>query len=62
MTGMPEVALARELDLDYASVCVVANWAAGKSDETITMEIIEKNLQAGISSVCDLLEAVIPLI
>ena len=62
MTGMPEVALARELDLDYASVCVGANWAAGKSDETITMEIIEKNLQAGISSVCDLLEAVIPLI
>ena len=62
MTGMPEAALARELQLDYASVCVVANWAAGKSDDIITMDIIETNLQAGISSVCDLLEAVIPLI
>lgn len=62
MTGMPEAALARELQLDYASVCVVANWAAGKSDDSITMEIIEKNLQIGITRVCDLLEAVIPLI
>lgn len=62
MTGMPEAALARELELDYASICVVANRAAGKTDEIITMEIIEKNLQAGITRVCDLLAAVIPLV
>ena len=29
MTGMPEAVLARELDLEYASICLVANWAAG---------------------------------
>lgn len=29
MTGMPEAALARELDLDYACLALVANWAAG---------------------------------
>ncbi len=29
MTVMPEAALARELDLEYAAVCGVVNWAAG---------------------------------
>ncbi|MGH8145717.1 MAG: S-methyl-5'-thioinosine phosphorylase [Rhodanobacteraceae bacterium] len=29
MTGMPEAALARELDIEYACLAVVANWAAG---------------------------------
>jgi 5'-methylthioinosine phosphorylase len=30
MTGMPEAALARELDLEYAAICPVANHAAGR--------------------------------
>lgn len=30
MTGMPEASLARELGIDYAAVCVVANYAAGR--------------------------------
>lgn len=30
MTNMPEAALARELGLDYASLAVVVNWAAGR--------------------------------
>jgi 5'-deoxy-5'-methylthioadenosine phosphorylase len=29
MTGMPEAALARELDLEYACIAAVVNWAAG---------------------------------
>ena len=62
MTGMPEAALARELEVNYASVCLVANWAAGKSDDIITMDTIEKNLHEGINHVCKLLEATIPLI
>jgi 5'-deoxy-5'-methylthioadenosine phosphorylase len=37
MTGMPEAALARELGLEYAAIAVVANWAAGKSENEITM-------------------------
>jgi 5'-methylthioadenosine phosphorylase len=32
MTGMPETALAKELELDYAAIAVVANYAAGRGD------------------------------
>jgi len=32
MTGMPEAALARELSLEYATIAVVANYAAGRAD------------------------------
>ena len=32
MTGMPEAALAREVSLDYATIAVVANYAAGRGD------------------------------
>lgn len=60
MTGMPEAALARELELNYASISVVANWAAGKSEDAITMEMIEQNLRSGIEKACKLLEATIP--
>lgn len=60
MTGMPETALARELELCYASIAVVANYAAGKSENNITMDIIEKNLTDGMVMVKKLLEVVIP--
>ncbi len=59
MTGMPEAALARELEMDYVSVCVNANWAAGLSDELITMSAIEKNLEGGLVRVRTLLAAVL---
>ncbi len=62
MTGMPEAALAREQDINYASICLVVNWAAGKSEDIITMNEIEKNLKDGMNNVCRLLEATIPLI
>jgi 5'-methylthioadenosine phosphorylase len=32
MTGMPEAALAREISLEYATIAVVANYAAGRGD------------------------------
>ena len=32
MTGMPEAALARELNMDYAALCPVANHAAGRGE------------------------------
>ena len=60
MTGMPEAALARELDLEYACLAVVANWAAGKSDgEIITMDDIEKVLKEGMAKVRQVLEQVL---
>ncbi len=44
MTGMPEAALARELDISYASLAFVVNWAAGKGDGAITAEEIDEHL------------------
>ncbi len=49
MTGMPEAALARELELCYACCAVVANWAAGKAEGEITMADIEANLKGGMA-------------
>ncbi len=60
MTGMPEAALARELDICYACVAVVANMAAGRGEGAITMEEIEQNLIAGMDKVRSLLEHVVP--
>jgi len=51
MTGMPEAALAREAELDYASIAVVANWAAGLSEQELSMQQIEACLQKGMLSV-----------
>ena len=56
MTGMPEAALARELNINYACLALVVNWAAGKSDEEITMAVIEKHLEEGIGKIKLVLE------
>jgi len=48
MTGMPEAALARELELAYASLSLVVNPAAGKSQELITMAAIEQVMHQGM--------------
>jgi 5'-methylthioinosine phosphorylase len=40
MTGMPEAALAREAGLDYASIGLVVNWAAGITQDIITLDEI----------------------
>lgn len=59
MTGMPEAALARELELDYACCAVVANWAAGKTETEITMDEIQATLKEGMASVRTLVKQVI---
>jgi len=51
MTGMPEAALARELNIPYASLCLVVNPAAGKSDELITMDDIRAVIHSGMEEV-----------
>jgi 5'-methylthioinosine phosphorylase len=58
MTGMPEAALARELDLCYAACVVCANWAAGRSDGEITIAEIRRTLDRGMKKVESLLKAV----
>lgn len=61
MTGMPEAALARELELEYTSCSLVVNWAAGiGSDQMISMEEIEKNLKKGMNLAHDLLAQALP--
>jgi 5'-methylthioinosine phosphorylase len=51
MTGMPEAALACELELDYACLALVVNPAAGKSTAVITMVEIEQALRDGMGKV-----------
>jgi 5'-methylthioinosine phosphorylase len=61
MTGMPEAALAKELNMDYATIAVVANWAAGKTDGEITMAEIEQHLHKGMANAAELLKTFISL-
>lgn len=51
MTGMPEAALARELGIEFASLVIVANWAAGcdpagDAAVPITMDEVLANVAA----------------
>ena len=59
MTAMPEAALARELGLCYATCAVVANWAAGKCDEEISMAEIHDNLTIGMAQARALLRGLV---
>ncbi|HET6603778.1 MAG TPA: S-methyl-5'-thioinosine phosphorylase [Xanthomonadaceae bacterium] len=61
MTGMPEAALARETGMEYAALCLVANWAAGcdASAHRITMEEVFANLEAATAKVPPLLRALL---
>ena len=62
MTGMPEAALARELEIEYACLALVVNWAAGVDDSNISMEEIMANLEQGIGRIRPLLLAAARLI
>lgn len=55
MTGMPETALARELEIEYACLALVVNWAAGVEDEPISMQDIMVNMEQGMRQVKSLL-------
>lgn len=44
MTAMPEAALARELGMEYVSICPVVNWAAGLTRVEITLADIQRVL------------------
>ena len=55
MTSMPEAAIAREMKLRYASICVVSNPAAGILDEKISIEQIEKVLEVRSGSVSSII-------
>lgn len=61
MTGMPEAALARELDLPYAAIAVSANYAAGlgESVHAVPMERIEAVLAEAMGRVRRIIEQLV---
>ena len=58
MTAMPEAVLARELDLPFAVIALVVNWAAGRGDSAIRIELadIARILDAGMVRVRRIIE------
>lgn len=59
MTSLPEAALAREAGLGYACLAAVANFAAGVSNEPITLEAIEATLTDAMRDVRAVVQALL---
>jgi len=61
MTAMPEAALARELGLEYATIAVIANYAAGRAESAhgISMERIGVVLEEAMGKVRRIIEKLV---
>ncbi len=59
MTGMPEAALARELEIDYASLCLVVNPAAGIAGDVIDMDDIYRVSAAGADRIWSVIQGLL---
>ena len=61
MTGMPEAVLARELEVPYAAITVVANHAAGRGDSAggIHFSRLDEVLQAAMARVRQIIDALV---
>jgi 5'-methylthioadenosine phosphorylase len=61
MTGMPEAALARELGIAYAAICVVVNHAAGRgsSAKVVAIDSIARVLETAMDEVKALIARVV---
>lgn len=61
MTGMPETALAMELEMKYATIAVVVNHAAGRGDSknAISMENVNAAASGAMERVRSILECVV---
>ncbi len=70
MTAMPEAAMARELEMNYANLSLVVNWAAGKSDnvhstapaEIISMDEISLRITQGNKIIENIIHQMIMLL
>ena len=62
MTGMPEAALARELEMGYAHCAMSVNWAAGRSEELITLDSIRECTEVGMEKVRALLAKLVEVV
>ena len=61
MTGLPEVVLAKEVGLPYASLCVVTNYAAGMQTR-ISHEEVERLMKRKIKDVKELMDNAIKIL
>lgn len=61
MTGMPETALAMELEMNYATIAVVVNYAAGRGDSKrgISMESVNTTAGEAMKRVRSIIELVV---
>jgi len=59
MTGMPEASLARELEIEYASLALSVNWAAGLSEDPITLEGMHSVLEGGMRYVSSVIMEIV---
>ena len=62
MTGMPEASLARELEICYSGICVVANFAAGISRKKLTTIEVMETMGASTGKIKQLLKETFALI
>jgi 5'-deoxy-5'-methylthioadenosine phosphorylase len=73
MTAMPEAALARELEMDYANLSLVVNWAAGmgttgksakgqQASKIISMDEIKQCVVGGNKIIGKIVNNIIPLL
>jgi 5'-methylthioadenosine phosphorylase len=62
MTGMPEASLAREAEICYAGVSVVANYAAGISRQKLTVAEVMEAMKGTTGNLKKLLKAVFTMI
>ncbi len=57
MTGVPEVVLAREAGLCYASLCVITNPAAGLSQNMVTADEVKAGVEKNQKTVIEVIAA-----
>jgi 5'-methylthioadenosine phosphorylase len=62
MTGMPEASLARELEICYAGVTVVTNYAAGISGKKLTAVEVVERMRESNEAIKLLLSETLPLV
>lgn len=62
MTGCPEVSLAKEINLRYGAIALVANPAAGLSKEPITTDEIGRVINEASQRVVSIIEGALPLL
>jgi 5'-methylthioadenosine phosphorylase len=62
MTGMPEASLAREMEICYSGISVVANYAAGISKKKLTVAEVMEAMHASTGKIKSLLRETFKLV